>query len=98
MNREAIVAVKVVELRKIEELGIEDLFWQEINIVRKLKHPNVLSCLEYFKTNNNCYTVYEFCEGGDLASRLKKGHLGDKEDLGQANYIIRDVFQGLLYL
>jgi serine/threonine protein kinase len=62
-----------------------------------LRHPNVVSCIEYFKTTNNCYTVYEFCEG-DLSGRLRRGHLGDKEDLLQANAIISDVFQGLLYL
>lgn len=92
------VAVKIVELKKIEEMGIEDLFWEEINIIRRLRHPNIVSCIEYFKTTNNCYTVYEFCEGGDLSNRLKKGHLGEKEDISYANAIIKDVFQGLLYL
>ena len=72
--------------------------WEEINIVHRLSHPNVVACIEYFKTANNCYTVYEFCEDGDLSRQLRKGHLGDKEDLSQANGIIKDVFQGLLYL
>lgn len=98
MGKDVQVAVKIVELKKIEELGIEDLFWEEINIIRRLKHPNVVCCFEYFKTTNNCYTIYEYCEGGDLSKRLKKGHLGEKEDISQANSIIKDVFQGLLYL
>lgn len=38
------VAVKIVELRKIQEMGIEKLFWEELNIVKRLKHPNVVSC------------------------------------------------------
>lgn len=92
------VAVKMVELKKIEEMGIQQLFWEELSIVKRLKHPNIVSCFEYFRTTNNCYTIYEYCEGGDLTSLLKKGPLYDKEDLLQANAIIKDVFQGLLYL
>jgi serine/threonine protein kinase len=88
----------MVELKKIEEMGIQQLFWEELSIVKRLKHPNIVSCFEYFRTTNNCYTIYEYCEGGDLTSLLKKGPLFDKEDLLQANAIIKDVFQGLLYL
>lgn len=38
------------------------------------------------------------CEEGDLAKRIRKGHLGDKDDVNEANAIIKDIFQGLLYL
>lgn len=42
--------------------------------------------------------MYHFCKGGDLAKLLLKGHLGEREDLHQANILIKDIFQGLLYL
>jgi len=78
LNKGTQVAVKMVELKKIEEMGIQQLFWEELSIIKRLKHPNVVSCYEYFRTTNNCYTVYEYCDGGDVADLLKKGHLGDK--------------------
>lgn len=92
------VAVKVIELKTIQKMGIKELFWEELNIIQRLRHPNIVVCLEYFRTPNNCYTIYEFCEGGDLSSIISKGPLGEKEDLHKANNFIKDIFQGLLYL
>ena len=60
-NKEAVVAVKVVELKKIEKMKIHDLFWEELKIIKRLKHPNIVACFEYFRTVNNCYSVYEYC-------------------------------------
>lgn len=79
-------------------MGIEQLFWEELNIIKRLRHPNIITCYEYFRTNNNCYTIYQYCESGDLAKQLRKGHFSDKEDINRANIILKDVFQGLLYL
>ena len=98
MKSDQMVAVKIIELRKIKELGIEKIFWEELKIIKRLKHPNIVYCHEYFRTTNNCYTVYEYCEQGDLTKIIANAHLTDRDDLVQINSIIKDVFQGLLYL
>ena len=75
------VAVKIVQLKKVQEMGIQDLFWEELKIIKRLKHPNIVTCIEYFRTMNNCYTIYEYCDGGDLSQYIKKGYLADKDDI-----------------
>jgi serine/threonine protein kinase len=79
-------------------MKIHELFWEELKIIKKLRHPNIVTCFEYFRTVNNCYSIYEYCEEGDLSHLLKKGPFKDKDQLAQVNRIIRDVYRGLLYL
>jgi serine/threonine protein kinase len=72
------VAMKVTESKMIEKMGIQHLFWEELNIIQRLRHPNIVTCFEYFRTPNNCYTVYEYCDGGDLAQMLKGRYFQSK--------------------
>ena len=41
---------------------------QEANILKKLRHKNVVKFLEYLETPNGKYKLYimELCQGGDL--------------------------------
>ena len=48
------------------------LLQAEIDILKSLKHPNVLQCYEVLSSTNNCYIVTEFCEGGDLETLVRK--------------------------
>ena len=66
------VAIKVIDLRKLSEKTMQDLLESEIQIIKSLRHPNVLSCHNVYVTINNCYIITELCEGGDLAQELKK--------------------------
>jgi NIMA (never in mitosis gene a)-related kinase len=46
----------------------------EVNILRDLKHPNIVKYLDRIidKQNSKIYIIMEYCEGGDLANFLKK--------------------------
>ncbi len=41
----------------------------EVNILRELKHENIVRCFDKFvdKKNTSIYLVMELCKGGDLA-------------------------------
>ncbi|TPX37085.1 hypothetical protein SmJEL517_g01093 [Synchytrium microbalum] len=46
----------------------------EVNILRELRHPNIVRYYERFVDRENCliYIIMEFCDGGDLASIIKR--------------------------
>ena len=71
------------------------MLFSEIDVLKKLNHPNVLKCIEVFTSNHRCYIITEFCNEGDLESKLRKARTFTESE---AEHIIRDIFLGLLYL
>jgi serine/threonine-protein kinase ULK/ATG1 len=51
---------------------------KEINIMKKLNHPNVIKFIDAKKTDNNIYLIMEFCNGGSLEDlvKSKRGTIG----------------------
>jgi serine/threonine protein kinase len=39
--------------------------------MKELKHPNVVELKQVFMTENNCYIVMDYCDGGDMARLLR---------------------------
>jgi serine/threonine protein kinase len=52
--------------------ALVQLLYSEIEILKTLKHANILNCLEVFTSANNCYIITEVCNDGDLETRLRK--------------------------
>lgn len=44
----------------------------EVNILRELKHENIVRCYDKFvdKKNTSIYLVMEYCKGGDLSKLI----------------------------
>ena len=60
-------AVKKVAKKKIKNM---ERFKQEITILQKLDHPNVLKLYEYFEDDRNVYLITEICKGGELFDKI----------------------------
>lgn len=43
---------------------------KEIQILKKLDHPNILKCFEIFEDNTKYYVATEYCSGGDLFEQI----------------------------
>jgi calcium/calmodulin-dependent protein kinase I len=43
---------------------------QEIKILRKLDHPNIIKFIDYFEDDKTCNIVTEYAGGGELFKRL----------------------------
>lgn len=89
------VAIKIVELESLKSKKLEELLFSEIDVLKKLNHPNVLRCFDVFTSNRNCYIITELCNEGDLESKLRKHRFFPEP---KAHPYIIDIFQGLLYL
>ena len=87
-----LVAIKVIE--KIQDNMIDDMEIQnEINILRKLSHPNIVKIYEFFDSPINYYIVTEFCKKGELFSYIKNEY-----NENQLSVLFYQVFSGLVYL
>src|SRR5689334_21071593 len=67
MARKEISYGKMNEKEKLQLLA-------EVNILRELKHPNIVRYYERFvdKERSIIYIFMEYCEGGDLASLIRQ--------------------------
>ncbi|KAF9118290.1 G2-specific serine/threonine protein kinase [Mortierella sp. 14UC] len=68
-----ILARKEIDYRKMSTKEKEQLV-AEVNILKDLKHPNIVQFLERVIDREHCfiYILMEYCEGGDLASVIKR--------------------------
>jgi serine/threonine-protein kinase ULK/ATG1 len=55
---------------------------KEIDILLKLDHPNIIKLLDYKRTVNNFYLIFEFCEHGDLDNYIRNN--SDNKKLPEA--------------
>lgn len=49
-----------------------ELIDKEIEILLALNHPNIIKLIDFKKTVNNWYLIFEYCELGDLEKYMKK--------------------------
>ena len=64
------VAVKVIDLNSMRTSALRDLLQSEIEILKIVRHPNCLQCIDIFSSSSNCYIVTELCNEGDLESQV----------------------------
>ncbi|KPA74677.1 putative protein kinase [Leptomonas pyrrhocoris] len=50
----------------------------EISILQKLHHPNIIQYVEYYEEHPNLYIVMEYADGGDVYSLLSKAQAARK--------------------
>ena len=77
----ASVAIKTIDkeaMRKSEHNKRK--VFQEIYILKKIRHPNIVRILEVFESSKHVLIVTEYCGGGDLLHFVKKkGRLTEAE-------------------
>lgn len=68
---------------------------EEIKILSRLKHRNIVEFITYFQTTNNHYYVFELCEGGELKKILEKKKLLHEFE---AQKYFKQIAEALTYL
>jgi serine/threonine protein kinase len=76
------------------------LLSNEITLLKKINHPNIVRLIDLKKTKSHCYIVMEYCNGGDLSGCLKKYKAAYKRPFSEeiVQYIMRQVVNGINFL
>lgn len=64
------MAIKVIELKELEDDELFDALRMEIGLLRQLSHPNVVSLREVVRDGTCVYIVQECLTGGELFDQL----------------------------
>ncbi|KAJ1929577.1 Calmodulin-dependent protein kinase cmk2 [Tieghemiomyces parasiticus] len=87
------VAVKVI--RKSLLNGDPTMVNKEINVMRGLKHPNIVQLYDYFESRDRYYLVFSLATGGELFERIsQQGRFSEKD----AVRVMRTVFEAVAFL
>ncbi|CAM9170181.1 unnamed protein product, partial [Phaeothamnion confervicola] len=62
------LALKTIQLARISDQMIDEMR-NEIEILKRLDHPNIIKAIETFESRRRVYLVMELCSGGDLTKR-----------------------------
>ena len=86
------VAMKKID--KVKENAIDDMeIKNEIEILKKLDHPNIVKIIEFFSTPKAYYIITDFCGCGELYNQIKHQYTE-----GQLAVLFYQVLSGLYYL
>ena len=93
-NQKALRAMKIISKENIVEGKAKNLY-DEIKILKKLEHPNIIKIFEYFQDNNNLYIISEYCDQGTLLKHiLKLGSINETV----VKYIMKQTLLAVSYL
>ena len=67
----------------------------EIAILKKLDHPNIMKIFECFDDEKNIYIISDFCDQGDLLGKLEK--LGKMNEI-VVKFLMEQIFNAVAYL
>lgn len=94
---ENLITKTIVAMKKIDKSNEDHLtdseIRDEIEILKKLDHPNIMKILEFYNTEKAYYLITEYCENGELYSQISKTFSET-----QLAVIFYQLFSGLSYL
>jgi serine/threonine protein kinase len=74
-----ILAVKCLQRDGISNNQLKNIE-NEVLVLEKTTHPNVVEMVDRMKSKNSYYLILEYCNGGDLASFVSaQGKLSEEE-------------------
>lgn len=86
-------AIKCISKRELK--GKEDALENEIAILKKVKHPNIIGMREMLDNKSHLYVVMDLVQGGELFDRIvEKGSYTEQD----AARVIQDVLEAVDYL
>lgn len=66
------VAVKILEKRKIVEEADVQRVSREIEILKMIRHPNIIQLFEIIETPKQLFLIMEYVSGGELFDYIVK--------------------------
>jgi len=95
LSRETGATRAVKYLSKARAKGLRMRFRQEIEIMKRVDHPNIIKLVETFEDSDHIFLVMELCVGGDLYNRLAQhGPFAE----GSAALLMQQIFRPVCYM
>lgn len=90
------VAIKMIDKKAMQRVGMVQRVRNEVEIHCQLKHPSILELYNYFEDGNYVYLILEMCHNGEMNRYLKnrKKPFTEKE----ARHFMEQIVKGMLYL
>lgn len=66
------MAIKILEKDKIQDNSDVNRIAKEIEILKKLRHPNIIMLYEIIETEKELYLIMEYANGGELFDYIVK--------------------------
>lgn len=67
-----IVAIKCIEMAKIRSKKASDNQFEEIRLLKNLKHRHIVQMRDFLWNRDCIYIVLEYCAGGDLSKFIRQ--------------------------
>ena len=94
-NPLTIRAMKIISKDNIRQGLDHSKLIDEIKILKKLDHPNIMKIFECFVDDHNFYIISDFCDQGDLLGKLEK--LGKMNEI-VVKFLMEQVLNAVAYL
>ncbi|XP_066924154.1 serine/threonine-protein kinase SIK2-like isoform X2 [Clytia hemisphaerica] len=73
------VAIKIIDKSRLDEANLKKIY-REVQIMKLLRHPNVLKLYQVMETKNMLYIVMEYATKGEMFAHIDKyGQLSEDE-------------------
>ena len=99
-NSNFLYATKRMDKALVEDVRYKKYFVNEISILKKLFHKNIIRIQEFKMTTNHYYIIMEYCNGGSLTQCLKKYkeiyHQPFTEEIVQ--YLMRQIISAVKFI
>lgn len=66
------MAVKILNKRKIKNLGMLDKIKREIKILKLFNHPHIIKLYEFIDTPSDIFVILEHAAGGELFDLISR--------------------------
>eukprot|EP00826_Nyctotherus_ovalis_P010804 TRINITY_DN12828_c0_g2_i4.p1 TRINITY_DN12828_c0_g2~~TRINITY_DN12828_c0_g2_i4.p1 ORF type:complete len:479 (-),score=99.03 TRINITY_DN12828_c0_g2_i4:215-1651(-) len=87
------LAMKVIPKKSVHSLSVE-LIENEIEVLKRLDHPNIIKLYEFAQDTESYYLITELCKGGELFDRISKMKNFSEMDAAR---IMRSVISAVSY-
>jgi len=87
-------AVKCIDKKMVDKKEFQ-LLEREIDIMKKLQHPNIIQLMEVIDTVDTLFLVLEFCGGGELFDAIvSRGNYLEQD----AAHVVRQILEAISYV
>ncbi|PQO46878.1 FHA domain-containing serine/threonine-protein kinase [Blastopirellula marina] len=87
-GQETPVAIKLLKSQMKVSVQARTAFLREVSVTSRVKHSNIIRCLDAGCINNDFYFVMEYCSGGPISHVFR-----ERAELPKPKYIARVLYQ-----